>query len=211
MSAFVQDGVWREPITQPTWEAPRPALFLDRDGVVVVEVNYLHKPEDMALEPGACAVMRAAHAANMVVVIVTNQAGIGYGMYDWPDFDGVQKAMLTDLQDDGAKVDGVYACPFSAKGKGDYHHDDHPWRKPNPGMLLAAAEDLNINLSASLIVGDRATDLRAGLNAGLMGGMQVLTGHGSRQGEREQSQTLSSETFEVYTGDSIADALHMIG
>ena len=210
VSPFVQDGVWRQPITKPTWQAPRPALFLDRDGVVVVEVNYLHKPEDMALEPGAHAAMRAAHAAGMAVVIVTNQAGIGYGLYDWPDFDAVQSAMLDDLTAQGALVDGVYACSFSAKGKGGYHHDDHAWRKPNPGMLLAAAEDLNLNLSTSWIVGDRCTDLQAGLNAGLMGGMQVLTGHGSREGEREQSLALMSDAFEVYTGESIADALHMI-
>ena len=209
--AELVDGVFQQ-ILRPvegTWK--RPALFLDRDGCVVVEAHYLHKVEDVELIPGASDVIAKANALNIAVVFVTNQAGIGYGYFDWPDFIRVQEKILSELAGAGAYVDGVFACPFHANGKAPYDHPNHPFRKPNPGMIHAAGEKLNLNLEKSWIVGDRAGDLEAGRNAGLAGGVQVATGHGLRKGEKEGSLALASDDYRAMSAASIADVHVLIG
>jgi D-glycero-D-manno-heptose 1,7-bisphosphate phosphatase len=209
--AQLVDGVFQQNLRPEKINDKRPALFLDRDGCVVVEAHYLHKVEDVQLIDGVCDVIAKANALDVAVVFVTNQAGIGYGYFGWLDFIAVQDKILSRLAEKDAHVDGVFACPFHAKGKPPYDHPDHPFRKPNPGMLLAAAKGLNLNLPSSWIVGDRAGDVEAGLNAGLAGGVQVATGHGKNEGERENSLALASSKFEVLTANSIAEVSGLIG
>ena len=132
------------------------------------------------------------------------------GLFDWPDFYAVQDKILSDLAAKGAGVDGVYACPFHEKGKPPYDHGDHPARKPNPGMLLRAAHDMNIDLGRSWIVGDRAGDLGAGKNAGIKGGVHVLTGHGSREGEHQEALALAGSNYQALAARSIADVPDLI-
>ncbi|HEC14585.1 MAG TPA: HAD-IIIA family hydrolase [Rhodospirillales bacterium] len=205
------DGIWSQVIRRaPPDREKRPALFLDRDGVLAIEAHYLHTVEDAHLDPGAGAVIAQANRLGLPVVLVTNQAGIGYGYFGWDDFMAVQEKLLGDLAAGGARIDGVFACPHHAKGKPPYNHPDHPARKPNPGMLSMAGEELNLDLARSWIVGDRESDLAAGKNAGLAGGLQVLTGHGARQGEREAALALADNTFKVFTGESIAEALRLL-
>ncbi|WNK00791.1 HAD family hydrolase [Thalassospiraceae bacterium LMO-JJ14] len=200
------DGVWRQVLTRLPSSAVRPALFLDRDGVVVEEVHYLHKPADMKVMPGAADVIRAANALDIPVVIVTNQAGIGRGKYDWQAFMDVQEAMLDELAGDGAFVNAVFACPHHADGVAPYNVADHPARKPNPGMLLAAREMLPITFEDSWIVGDRAGDIEAAKRAGCAGGVHVLAGHGSAEGERDAALTQRTVSFDVKGAKSIEDA-----
>jgi D-glycero-D-manno-heptose 1,7-bisphosphate phosphatase len=159
----------------------RAALFLDRDGVIVDEVNYLHKPEDVRVLGGAAELIASANALGIPVVVVTNQAGIGRGYYGWPEFTAVQQAIDAALAP--AAVDAVFACPFHADGKPPYDVPDHPDRKPNPGMLLRAERLLGIDLAASWFVGDTAADVEAAARAGLAGAVHVLTGHGADQRE----------------------------
>ncbi|MCW9039902.1 MAG: HAD family hydrolase [Rhodospirillales bacterium] len=208
--ATIENGIWLQVLSSnergADWMAGRPALVLDRDGVVVVEVNYLGRPEDARLIPGAAELIKAANSRNIPVVIVTNQAGIARGYYDWEAFAQVQAKVLADLSDAGAKVDGVFACPFHKDGKPPFQHPDHPARKPNPGMLLAARELMGISLERSWIVGDRASDLKAGRNAGLAGGIHVMTGHGSDEGERDKAMATAEDGFIVHSVASIADA-----
>jgi D-glycero-D-manno-heptose 1,7-bisphosphate phosphatase len=204
------DGVWRQMLTRVPGTALRPALFLDRDGVVVDEVHYLHKVADMKLSPGAADVIRRANAHDVPVVIVTNQAGIGRGKYGWAEFAAVQDAMLDELADAGAFVNAVLACPHHADGVAPYDVANHPARKPNPGMLLAAAEMLPIGFEGSWIVGDRAGDIDAAKRAGCTGGVHVLSGHGSDEGERDTALALRTVGFDVKAAKSIADAGGMI-
>jgi len=199
------DGVWVEILNRPKPSVPQPTLFLDRDGVIVEEVNYLHKADDTRLIEGAADTIRWANLANIPVAVVTNQAGIGYGMYGWEEFAVVQERMLDDLSDADAFVNAVIACPFHAKGKPPYNDPDHPCRKPNPGMLLKAAERMAIDLARSWIVGDRAGDIGAGKNAGLIGGIHVTTGHGGDPLERSNSMALGSRDYRVIGASSIAD------
>jgi D-glycero-D-manno-heptose 1,7-bisphosphate phosphatase len=205
-----EDGVWRQVLTRVAGTTLRPALFLDRDGVLVEEVHYLHKVSDMKMMPGAADVVRNANARGVPVVIVTNQAGIGRGKYGWEEFIAVQDAMLDQLADAGAFINAVFACPHHANGVAPYDVDNHPARKPNPGMLRAAAEMLPIAFAGSWIVGDRAGDIEAAKRAGCGGGVHVRAGHGSAAGERDAALALRTVDFDVKGSESINDAGPMI-
>lgn len=198
------DGVWTQIVSVP--EPGRAALFLDRDGVVIEEGHYLCRADDVRLIPGAAGVISAANARGVPVVIVTNQGGIGRGYYGWDDFAAVQERIAEDLAAAGARVNGVYASPFHPEGVPPYNHASHPSRKPNPGMMLMAADALELDLTRSWIIGDHASDLEAGMRAGLAGGMHVLTGHGTHDGERPAALALNGTEFQVLAAESIADA-----
>jgi D-glycero-D-manno-heptose 1,7-bisphosphate phosphatase len=159
----------------------RAALFLDRDGVIVEEVNYLHKPEDVRVLPGAAELIASANELGIPVIVVTNQAGIGRGYYGWPEFEAVQNAISDALAP--AAIDAVFACPFHVDGQPPYDVADHPDRKPNPGMLTRAEQLLGVDLARSWFVGDTAADVEAAARAGLAGAIHVLSGHGERERE----------------------------
>ncbi len=205
-AAIDEDGVWRQVLTRVAGPPRRPALFLDRDGVIVEEVHYLHKIEDMRVIAGAENVIRRANEMSVPVVVVTNQAGIGRGIYDWPAFIAVQEAMLDALADAGAFVNAVFACPHHAEGIEPYNVADHPARKPNPGMLLAAADMMPIDLGRSWIVGDRSGDIAAAKRAGCAGGVHVATGHGARAEERRAALEYDSDGFRAAGAPSIVEA-----
>ena len=210
MANFVgTDGVWCQ-VLRPDKAAffrGRAALFLDRDGVIVEEVGYLHRPEDVRLVPGAAAAIAAANRAGVPVVAITNQSGIGRGHYGWPEFQDTQVriAAALDLEAGaGAALDMVLACPYHPEGAPPFRHPAHPCRKPRPGMILRAAERLGLDLPGSWIVGDRARDLEAGRAAGLAGGLHVLTGYGAH--ERAAAVALAGDGFRVLLAESLAAA-----
>ncbi len=197
------DGVWCEILTD--LPPGRPALFLDRDGAIVEDTEYLCRVEDIVVIPGAAGVIAAANKRGLAVVIVTNQAGIGRGYYGWNEFKAVQQSLVATLAADGARLDAVYACAHHPEGREEFAHPNHPARKPNPGMLLQAASDLALDLKASWLVGDRAIDIEAAKRAGIAGAMQVATGYG--MAERRRIAGLATPTFEVRFARSIADAM----
>lgn len=158
-----------------------PCLFLDRDGVLVEETNYLHRIEDVVLIPSVVEGVAKANSLGLAVAMVTNQAGIGRGYYEWREFELVQQHILDACASVGARFDLILACAYHAEGIPPYKHEAHLWRKPAPGMLLEAARVLGVDLSTSHIVGDTLADLAAGAQAGLPGGTLVLTGHGERE------------------------------
>jgi D-glycero-D-manno-heptose 1,7-bisphosphate phosphatase len=157
----------------------RPAIFLDRDGTLNEEVDYLSDPDQLALIPGAAAAVARLNARGIPVVVVTNQSGIGRGKYGWQDFAAVMSRMEGLLAQEHARIDAVYASPHHEKGLGEYGVADHPERKPNPGMLTRAAEEHDLDLTRSWMVGDKAIDLEAGRRAGCRVAL-VRTGYGSK-------------------------------
>lgn len=171
------DDVWGL-LTSSQPQRRGPALFLDRDGVLTEEVGHLHRREDVRLLPAAADLVRSANALNVPVVVVTNQAGVGRGIYDWDAFIEVTNVLDGLLAAEGATVSATFACPFHPEGVEPYRHDDHPARKPNPGMLVRAAQELEIDLLRSWLVGDHVNDILAARAAGLEGAVHVLTGHG---------------------------------
>jgi D-glycero-D-manno-heptose 1,7-bisphosphate phosphatase len=146
--------------------AKTPALFLDRDGVINEEVFYLWKPEDVRWVAGIFALCRTAHELGYRIVVVTNQSGIARGFYTEAQFDALMDWMRAEFVREGAPLDAVYSCPFHPEGQGSYRRE-HPDRKPSPGMLLRAAKDLALDLTRSVLVGDRCSDIGAANAAGL--------------------------------------------
>ncbi|MFA7431409.1 MAG: HAD family hydrolase [Rhodospirillaceae bacterium] len=187
---------------------PRPGLILDRDGVVVVEVNYLSRPEDVVLERGAVDLLRLCAARGIPVGVATNQSGIDRKYFDWAEYDAVAARLDALLAEHGIAPLTTAACAFHAKhtpGWGPTH--DH-WRKPGPGMCLWLAEALGLDLARSWLVGDKASDLMAARAAGMAGAIHVLTGHG--RVEREKALAVATETFPVLTADSLADVAALV-
>jgi D-glycero-D-manno-heptose 1,7-bisphosphate phosphatase len=143
------------------------ALFLDRDGVINQEVGYLHRPEDVLWVDGIFDLCRTALVLDYRLVVVTNQAGIGRGLYTQAQFDDLTAWMMREFADRGTPLSAVYSCPYHPEhGLGDYRRE-HEDRKPGPGMLLRAARDLGLDLSRSILVGDRCSDIAAAHAAGL--------------------------------------------
>ncbi|GAX44184.1 histidinol phosphatase-like protein [Tolypothrix sp. NIES-4075] len=155
----------------------RRALFLDRDGVINKEVNYLHKIQDFEFIEGIFETCRFFQDRNYLLIVVTNQSGIGRNIYSEDDFRILNDWMLQQFERQGVKINKVYYSPFHPKyGVGKYLHDS--WcRKPNPGMLIQARDEFNINFCKSILVGDKESDIEAGLNAGVMLNVLVRSGH----------------------------------
>jgi D-glycero-D-manno-heptose 1,7-bisphosphate phosphatase len=152
----------------------KPALFLDRDGVINVDHGYVHKVEEFEFVDGIFELVAAAQKAGYLVVVVTNQAGIGRGYYTEADFHLLMDWVRAEFVARGGQIDAVYFCPFHPEhGLGDYRQDSE-FRKPAPGMLLQAARELGIDLGDSIFVGDNLTDMQAGLGAGV-GSLLYLT------------------------------------
>ncbi len=196
-------GLWCEILRPPAHAKPRAAMFLDRDGVLVEEVNYLSRPEDVAMIPGAAATVRACNASGIPVAVVTNQSGIGRGYFDWTAFAAVEARIRELLAADGAALDAVLACAYHDAVAAPYCRPDHPWRKPGAGMLRHAADALVLDLSRSWIIGDKVSDLEAGRAAGLAGGIAVRTGHGPEH--VSASLALSGPAFPVRLLPSLGD------
>jgi D-glycero-D-manno-heptose 1,7-bisphosphate phosphatase len=150
----------------------RPALFLDRDGVINIDHAYVHKTHNFEFVDGIFDLCRHAHARGYRIFVVTNQAGIGRGYYTEDDFHALTGWMCKRFEQEGAPIDRVYFCPFHAEhGVGKYKVDS-PFRKPGPGMILQAAEEFDVDLTRSVLVGDNETDIQAGTAAGV--GTKVL-------------------------------------
>lgn len=177
---------------------PQPALFLDRDGVIINERGYVHRTEDIVLIQGAAQAIARVNALGVPVVVITNQAGIGRGLYTEADFYAVQAHLALLLASFDAHVDATYFCP---------HHPEHglgafrvicECRKPGPGLLVRAAQEMHLDLARSLMVGDKASDLLAGRAAGC-GTLLVRTGYGAQveaDAEREPGELLWDNVFD---------------
>ena len=148
----------------------RPGAFLDRDGVLIVDCGYPHRPDQLVLIPGAAEAVKRLNDAGFVTVIVTNQSGVARGLFSEETMHGFNALLVQRLAEAGAHIDAVYACPFHAEAVDDrYRHPDHPNRKPNPGMLLKAVAEHDLDPARSLMIGDQASDMEAARRAGVVG------------------------------------------
>jgi D-glycero-D-manno-heptose 1,7-bisphosphate phosphatase len=138
--------------------SPRPTLFLDRDGVVIEDVGYPYRPEDLKIRPGIIPVIKWATQHNWLVVILTNQSGLARGIFTGQDYQQFTQLLLDDLTKLGAQIDGVYHSPYHPDGKvKEYSYRSHT-RKPEVGMVLQAMEQLPIDLTRSVMIGDKHSD-----------------------------------------------------
>jgi histidinol-phosphate phosphatase family protein len=148
-----------------------PVLFIDRDGTLIEERNYLADPARVTLLSGSVTTLRRFRDAGYALVLITNQSGIGSGRFGWPEYEAVAARLRELLAQEGIDLDAELVCGHAADASCG-------WRKPAPGMILEAAEALALDLPRSVLVGDKCADIEAGAFAGVGTTAHVLTGHG---------------------------------
>jgi D-glycero-D-manno-heptose 1,7-bisphosphate phosphatase len=148
----------------------RPAAFFDRDGVFNEDQGYVHKLEDLVWIPGGPKAVRRLNDLGYLVIVVTNQSGIGRGYYDEDSMHAIHAALNAHLAAAGGRIDAFYFAPHHEDAAEErYRHPDHPDRKPNPGMLLKAMQDFPIDKPRSFLIGDKDSDMEAARRAGVTG------------------------------------------
>jgi len=182
----------------------KPALLIDRDGVLVQEKHYLSRPQDVVLERGVVDLLRKMQMISIPVCVITNQSGIDRGLFDVTAFEAVSDRIDTLLAEEGVRVDVTICCPFHPDFTLNFSKD-HAWlRKLGGCMFEILADQYEITLRRSVMIGDNVTDIEAARNAGLDYSIHLLTGQGSRF--REKVVALRSANFAVDTFNDLSDA-----
>ena len=146
-----------------------PAVFLDRDGVINVDRGYVGRPADFFLIDGAAEAISLLNQSGYLVFVVTNQSGIGRGLYTEADFEVVTAHMRSLLAERGAYIDDIRHCPFHPEAKIARYRQQHPWRKPAPGMILDILLHWEVDIESSFLIGDSPRDVAAATAAGIDG------------------------------------------
>ena len=150
------------------------ALFLDRDGIINVDYGYVHRTDQVVFIDGIFKLAAAAKNAGYLVVIITNQAGIGHGYYTETEFWTLMNWIKWQFTLRSAKIDAIYFCPYHSNAIIKRYRRESNCRKPGPGMLLQAANDQKIDLQQSIFIGDKLSDIKAGEAAGVK--LNILLG-----------------------------------
>ncbi len=181
------------------------AIFLDRDGTINEDVNFLSSPEQLVLIENSAEAIREANELGLKVIVFTNQSGIARGYFTEEDLHKIHKRLDELLAERGAKIDAYYYCPHHpTKGEGEYKIECE-CRKPKDGMLQRASREQNIDLKKSFVIGDRCIDVQAGKTAGATT-ILVLTGHG-----KEEYEKCKSENFEPdFVAENLKEAIEII-
>jgi D-glycero-D-manno-heptose 1,7-bisphosphate phosphatase len=162
-------------------------VFIDRDGTLTDEVGYVNHPRRLRLLPRSAEAIRRLNAAAVPAVLVTNQAGVARGYFSAEVLEAVNDELIRQLKDAGAHLDGVYVCVHHPTEGAPPYRADCDCRKPRPGLLTRAARELGLDLGASTMIGDKASDLESARAVGARG-VLVLTGYGQGDWEyRRQS------------------------
>ncbi|MFH0798110.1 MAG: D-glycero-beta-D-manno-heptose 1,7-bisphosphate 7-phosphatase [Candidatus Woesearchaeota archaeon] len=163
------------------------AVFLDRDGVINKEIQFVAKPEDFHMLPNAIDALRLLMRTEYKLIIITNQSGMGYGYYSESDYAKVTKKMLGIFEENGVAVDAIYYCPHR-------YEENCDCRKPNTGMLEKAKREFDIDYMKSWVVGDKTSDIKTGLNIGART-ILVRTGAGGKDGRYDLKPDYAAEDF----------------
>jgi histidinol-phosphate phosphatase family protein len=161
------------------------AVFLDRDGTVNKEVNYLSKIRQLDILPNSAKAIKLLNENNFKVIIITNQSGVAREYFSKETLEDINEHLKNELAKEGAQIDAIYYCP---------HHPDEgcQCRKPRPGMIESAKKEHDLDLSSSFIVGDTINDLETGYNVGCKT-VLVLTGYGKRELKEQENWKLSPD------------------
>lgn len=174
------------------------ALFLDRDGVINREKNYVFRIRDFEFMEGIFEVLQHFQSLGYLLIVITNQAGIGRGYYSESDFCLINNWMLRQFKIHKIYISKVYYCPYHPTfGLGKYKKDAF-CRKPNPGMILEAKNEFNIDLSKSILIGDKISDIEAGINSGIKTNVLI-----------QNSETILTQSIKAtILIESLKDLLH---
>lgn len=182
-------------------------IFLDRDGTINEEVNYLHKPEDLQILPGVPEAIKLLRDGGFKILVVTNQAGVARGYYSSRDVEALHEYLNQQLKKSGAWIDRFYYCPHHpVHGIGEYKRACH-CRKPETGMFEQAGQEYDVDKEHSYMIGDKLLDVEAGNRYGVHG-ILVGTGYG-RQIHQEQLEKQEDAIYDVYQ-ETLMDAARYI-
>ena len=179
----------------------KPALFFDRDGVLIKDCNYISRTNDVFLEKSSKNLVRFAFNQGWIIVIVSNQSGISRKLLTWQNYLDITNTMIS-LFGEPNPFHAIYANSQGPDSKNKY------WRKPSPQMIIRASEILNIDLEKSIIVGDRKSDILAGLNAGIKFIIHTKTGHGNSERKeviRLKNERKNQKEYKFMTIDDLSE------
>jgi len=181
------------------------AIFLDRDGTINVEVNYLHEPEKFQFLPRVPEALKLLQNLQYKLIVITNQAGIAKGIYSMKDMEKTNEYMIQQLKMVGVTLDRIYFCP--------HRTEDHcTCRKPLPGMIIQAAKDLDLELAQSWTIGDKLSDIESGIRAKTKT-ILVKTGYGEEEIHNLQKMVESTEKkiqTPLFTAENLWEAAEII-
>jgi histidinol-phosphate phosphatase family protein len=174
------------------------AIFIDRDGVIIENRDdYVRAWDDVLIFPQALRALSRINDSEYKIVIITNQSAVGRGLISLSTADEISQRLIAEIHSAGGRIDGVFMCPHAPEF-------GCSCRKPKPGLLLAAAEELSLNLKQSIMIGDALTDIMAGQTAGVRNNIMVLTGRGAEQSKLSHPEGL--KPFDIY--DSLLGAVN---
>ena len=177
-----------------------PALFLDRDGVIIENrSNYVRSISDIEFFPRALTALRKASTLDQKIILVSNQSAVGRGIITMEQAETINNNVIERVIDFGGRIDGAYLCPHSPE-------DQCECRKPKPGMLLEAASAFPLDVGRSIMIGDAWSDVQAGRAAGITKLVLVKTGRGKEQISSSKEQSIGS----VFIYDDLLDAIDNI-
>jgi len=179
------------------------ACFLDRDGVIIRDADYLASPDQVELFPGTAEALRLLKQHDYCLIVISNQSGVARGYFSEQDVNTINNRIDELLKPEKINIDAYYFCPHHPDGSISGYNVDCECRKPKPGMFLQAAREMSVDLSQSLMIGDKVSDIQAGTNAGCKLGVMVRTGHG-------QEQISSHNTNGIIIRNDILDAVSYI-
>ncbi|MCD4784579.1 MAG: HAD-IIIA family hydrolase [Candidatus Eremiobacteraeota bacterium] len=168
------------------------AIFIDRDGTINKEVDFLSQVEDIEIIPRCVDAIKLMNENGFLVIIISNQSGIARGYFDNLDSLNIFSEIISRLKEKGASIDNFYYCPHHPEGKVKEFSIKCDCRKPAPGMFLEAREDFNIDFSQSFAIGDRIRDIMPAIQLGCKG-ILVKTGYGGKEMSKKDEWTLTPD------------------
>jgi D-glycero-D-manno-heptose 1,7-bisphosphate phosphatase len=188
-------------------QALRPAAFLDRDGVINVERDYVYRIEDFELLPGVVEALQLLQHAGYALVVVTNQGGIGLGKYTEADMHMLHAHLRAVLARAGVQLDGIYHCPHHPRSPRPEMRGPCDCRKPAPGMIRQAAHDLRLDLTRSFLAGDKGGDVTAGRAAGVGQNFLMRSGHALTDSDIAQADAVYDDLLALVQQRIVPDPL----
>jgi D-glycero-D-manno-heptose 1,7-bisphosphate phosphatase len=180
-------------------------IFLDRDGTVNFEVEYLSSVSDLKLIPGSSTAIKEANQLGWKVFIITNQSGVARGIISEIDLEKIHQILQATLAQDGASLDAIYYCPHHPEIGESHYRKECDCRKPKTGMIDRAAKEFKIDLTKSFVIGDKMIDIQTGNNCGAKS-ILVLTGYGKEELKLCQQQNVKID----FIADNLYDAIQFI-